>query len=129
MNVATSTRTYQNTMHQCNASTSSEVFKVTGNLFSLFFSTTQLATEGAWRKAKRALGLRLCMHIPAEGDGGVSDRRPASGAGCQSEAACVGIRVGAKHAGGRHGPKVQVGGQAVLQGEAFSTSISEFGFV
>ncbi|VAH34100.1 unnamed protein product [Triticum turgidum subsp. durum] len=43
--------------------------------------------ESAWRKAKRALALRLCVLAPAEGDGG--DGRPAaSGAGgCRGEAA------------------------------------------
>jgi hypothetical protein len=48
--------------------------------------------ESAWRKAKRALALRLCVHVPAvAGDGGAaSERLPAasSGAGgCRSEAA------------------------------------------
>uniref|UniRef100_A0ACD5URE0 Uncharacterized protein n=1 Tax=Avena sativa TaxID=4498 RepID=A0ACD5URE0_AVESA len=46
--------------------------------------------ESAWRKAKRALALRLCVHVPVEGDdvGATSERRPASRAGgCRSEAA------------------------------------------
>ncbi|CAM0903869.1 unnamed protein product [Alopecurus aequalis] len=47
--------------------------------------------EGAWRKAKRALALRLCVHVSVEGDGGAtSERRPASsgaGSSCRSEAA------------------------------------------
>lgn len=45
--------------------------------------------ESAWRKAKRALALRLCVLVPAEGDGGATgEPRPASGAGgCRGEAA------------------------------------------
>ncbi|KAF0892979.1 hypothetical protein E2562_021281 [Oryza meyeriana var. granulata] len=46
--------------------------------------------EDAWRKAKRALGLRLCVHVPEEGEGGASERRrrlPAVSAGCRSEVA------------------------------------------
>uniref|UniRef100_A0ACD5UBZ6 Uncharacterized protein n=1 Tax=Avena sativa TaxID=4498 RepID=A0ACD5UBZ6_AVESA len=48
--------------------------------------------ESAWRKAKRALALRLCVHVPVvegDDDGATSGRRrPASSAGgCRSEAA------------------------------------------
>jgi hypothetical protein len=49
--------------------------------------------ESAWRKAKRALALRLCVHVPAvaddRGGGATSERRPASSGagGCRSEAA------------------------------------------
>nr|BAK01455.1 predicted protein [Hordeum vulgare subsp. vulgare] len=47
--------------------------------------------EGAWRKAKRALALRLCVQVPADGDGEDPSPRPAaSGAGaggCRGEAA------------------------------------------
>ncbi|KAG8082633.1 hypothetical protein GUJ93_ZPchr0014g47619 [Zizania palustris] len=44
--------------------------------------------EGAWRKARRALGLRLCVHVPTEGECGASERRrPAVSAGCRGEAA------------------------------------------
>ncbi|KAI5014266.1 hypothetical protein ZWY2020_055656 [Hordeum vulgare] len=47
--------------------------------------------EGAWRKAKRALALRLCVRVPADGDGEDPSPRPAaSGAGaggCRGEAA------------------------------------------
>ncbi|VAH49471.1 unnamed protein product [Triticum turgidum subsp. durum] len=43
--------------------------------------------ESAWRKAKRALALRLCLHVPAVADGG-EPRPAASGAGgCRGEAA------------------------------------------
>ncbi|KAG8065227.1 hypothetical protein GUJ93_ZPchr0004g38752 [Zizania palustris] len=45
--------------------------------------------EDAWRKAKRALGLRLCVQVPVEtSDGGGSERRrPVVSAGCRSDAA------------------------------------------
>ncbi|XP_015692358.1 E3 ubiquitin-protein ligase WAV3-like [Oryza brachyantha] len=47
--------------------------------------------EDAWRKAKRALGLRLCVHVPEEGaEGGASEPRrlpAASSSRCRSEAA------------------------------------------
>ncbi|KAL6652416.1 hypothetical protein ACP70R_011341 [Stipagrostis hirtigluma subsp. patula] len=42
--------------------------------------------EGAWRKVRRALGLRLCVHAPAVGGG--SERRAAAGVGgCRREVA------------------------------------------
>ncbi|KAL6903531.1 hypothetical protein ACP4OV_004344 [Aristida adscensionis] len=45
--------------------------------------------EGAWRKVRRALGLRLCAHVPAVGGG--SERRAAAAAagagGCRREGA------------------------------------------
>ncbi|KAL5215420.1 hypothetical protein ABZP36_006821 [Zizania latifolia] len=41
--------------------------------------------EGAWRKARRALGLCLCVHVPAEGECGASERwRPAVTVGPES---------------------------------------------
>jgi hypothetical protein len=48
--------------------------------------------EGAWRKVRRALGMRLCAHAHAVGD---CDRQETSGAGgCRCDAAVPAASVG-----------------------------------
>lgn len=85
--------------------------------------------EDAWRKAKRALGLGLCVHVPeAEEEGGLLERAAEAAAG-GGEAGRVpgrgrgdggaGFGAGAVGRSGaaaapRRGAEVQVGEQPIL---------------
>ncbi|XP_062226133.1 E3 ubiquitin-protein ligase WAV3-like isoform X2 [Phragmites australis] len=55
--------------------------------------------EGAWRKVRRALGLRLCVHAPRVG--GCERRAPAGVGGCRRD---VAVTVAASAAEGESGP-------------------------
>jgi len=76
--------------------------------------------EGVWRKAKKAMGVGLCVHLPAvagDREGGASERRASDAVSLDSAAAAHG------HGGGQRHPRaaeVQVRWQ-VLQGETFSS--------
>ncbi|AQK44723.1 Putative RING zinc finger and VWF domain family protein [Zea mays] len=58
--------------------------------------------EGAWRKVRQALGLRLCVHAPAAGGGNVQPAQSGAG-GCRRDAA---VAVAAP---GESGPNTPAG--------------------
>ncbi|RLM66225.1 uncharacterized protein C2845_PM16G11230 [Panicum miliaceum] len=60
--------------------------------------------EGAWRKVRKALGLRLCAHAPVLGGGGV--RRATAGAGVCRRDAAVAV---ASALAGESGPSTPAG--------------------
>ncbi|CAN6249316.1 unnamed protein product [Urochloa humidicola] len=81
--------------------------------------------EGAWRKVRKALGLRLCVHAPAAGGGSV--RRATAGAGVCRRDAVVAVAAAGRESGS--GPSTPPGAlrRAKSGGRSSSSSLSSKG--